>query len=133
VFIDYPDWSQREVQQPGPRFSVIKAEVDEPLLHTDDWDAVLALCLGEAFADGLANTLTHNDWCEMVALNQTPTYADGACASHNYCDANIVMLDAWHLMFDRPIDADIEAEAKLWNAAWEVARERHLGSAKKGG
>lgn len=41
IFIDYVDVEKREIQQPGPRFSVIDSECDD-VVESDDWAVILA-------------------------------------------------------------------------------------------
>lgn len=55
------------------------------------------------------------------------------CASHDVCDANMAMLEAFRSTFDRPpfmsddvdagvcSDADVKTEVALWSAAWGLA------------
>lgn len=44
------------------------------------------------------------------------------CATHDYCDANIVMMHAF-LNLDLPDPSEDEALIPLWNAAWDLARK----------
>jgi hypothetical protein len=68
---------------------------------------------------------------EMKRRNETdPTYANLSCASrasHDFCDANMAMDSAWRHLIGTEINADDEEQAALWNAAWEIARQRHIG------
>lgn len=73
------------------------------------------------FVRRLREMLTPTDWAEMRALNATPDYSS-ACASHNYCDANMPMADAFERATGRALDAGSDADAGLWNAAWDFAR-----------
>lgn len=56
--------------------------------------------------------------------NRTVEYAN-ACASHDHCDANVVMLEAFEERFGR--EPNLDADTDLFNAAWEIARRRWIG------
>lgn len=66
------------------------------------------------------------DFAEMRRRNATAAYADiGACASHDYCDANVVMDGALCAVLGIDADAedrDYRAHADLIAAAWRLAR-----------
>ena len=49
------------------------------------------------------------------------------CATHNYCDANEAMMDAWEALSDVEIDGACEAQAIIWGAAWDMAVARGFG------
>lgn len=83
--------------------------------------------IADVFAAMLRLDLSPEQFAEMKRLNQTPQYAAGSCASHNYCDANDVMAAAFKQVVGRPSDPSSDADAALWNAAWDLARERHIG------
>lgn len=53
--------------------------------------------------------------------NASPYYA-GCCASHDFCDANMVMAAAWIATAGREFDMDSDADVASWNAAWGIAK-----------
>jgi len=65
---------------------------------------------------------------EINTRNAKPEYA-GCCASHDFFDANMAMDAAFQqvtgretlLISDTATDEEKEAEAALWNAAWNMA------------
>lgn len=59
---------------------------------------------------------------EIAKVNEENMFArDGICATHDYCDANIKMHEAFVQAFGRePGDADM----KLWGDAWSLAKDR---------
>jgi len=65
-------------------------------------------------------------WKEMRKRNaEEPSPL--VCHSHDFCDANMAMEAAWE-SFDLPsINADDQAQADLWNAAWNIAAVDYLG------
>ncbi len=97
-----------------------------------------------AFAAVLRDWLSADQWAEMQARNVD--YSDGVCASHDFCDANVAMAEAFETVTGRepsvgydtladgsPVDpaAAIQADADcaLWSAAWAIAKPRHLTAA----
>jgi hypothetical protein len=58
---------------------------------------------------------------EVVTLNATPAYAC-ACASHDFCDANVYMGAAWEIVMGRSPDVASEADADIWGRAWDLAK-----------
>jgi len=59
---------------------------------------------------------------EIVRRNATLEYS-GCCATHDYCDANILMLHAWQKVYGVEPDPACEDQADSWNRAWDTARE----------
>lgn len=90
--------------------------------------------VAEAFVHVLRQWLTADEFAEMKRLNATdPDYSSGACASHNYCDANMAMDAAFKQVLGREPNVvgegpDVEADCKLWHDAWNLARKLHIGS-----
>lgn len=79
------------------------------------------------------NWLSPAEFAAMKHLNETdPLYAHDACASHNYCDANMAMAQAWEDVLGTEFDADDEAQTRLWSEAWEIARRNALGDPRRG-
>ena len=73
----------------------------------------------------LAEELPHAEWVEMLRRNATePAYQNGACASHDFLDANELMAEA--MPGPQPSEDGGPPEDEwidLWNAAWNRARE----------
>lgn len=134
VWIDFPNPDDRELAGMG-RFTVQKIDadgesVDSPdLLNTDDWSAVLAQIIATAFAGVLKRWLSPEAWAEMREAN---VGADPmTCASHDYCDANVAMLEAFRAVMGRDHvldDADPrnDGDCDLWNIAWDIAKRLYL-------
>lgn len=104
--------------------------------------------IAKAFADILGDWLTANQWAEMLAKNASPAYGGPVCASHDYCDSNMAMAEAFESVMgrepassfethydatagehvaDNPAEeAQCTADSALWNAAWTIAKPRYL-------
>ena len=46
---------------------------------------------------------------------------EGLCASHDFCDANMVMDEAWGETVDHEMSPSSAVDAELWSGAWEIA------------
>ena len=91
------------------------------------------LMLAQSFASTLRRWLAPEQMRAVVARNTLASYST-ACASHDFCDANMAMLEAFGAAFTRePLflaapssddasNAASEADTQLWNAAWNLAR-----------
>ena len=60
---------------------------------------------------------------QIVLANQTPEYR-GCCASHDFCDSNQAMIDAWTNLSIVVIRANSSEHAEVINRAWDIAK-RH--------
>jgi hypothetical protein len=90
--------------------------------------------LADAFVGVLRQWLTAAEFAEMKRRNVT--YGQ-ACASHDFCDANMAMWEAWLQVYghEPTLTTDAETieqeqrkddEIALWNAAWSMAKKRAL-------
>lgn len=63
----------------------------------------------------------------VIARNSRRPESDkNVCHSHDFCDANMVMLGAWTELFDtNPLD-DIDHHADCWNEAWSLAADNNF-------
>ena len=80
--------------------------------------------IARAFSRHLYEQLPGAQLREVVRRNrEDPRYqGTGACASHDFCDANMVMDQAFREVVGHSIDVNDERGVRIWNAAWEVAR-----------
>lgn len=149
VYVDYSDLTLREFQgaEAGKRFGLFATGPDggrataagdnsDLVVNSDDWADVLAVLnvrrLAVEFARQLGDDLTHNEFLEMRRLNATPEYAEGICASHNYCDANQSMLDAFAETYGHEAEISMTPEGdyaddyQTMGVAWDYARAAFL-------
>jgi hypothetical protein len=86
-----------------------------------------AIALARAFADEVKESFSTAEFREMLDKNKSSHADKGICASHDYCDANMLMLDAWLKTFGREpallhgCDHD-DHDARLWGDAWAIAK-----------
>lgn len=96
-----------------------------------DETAPLADRLAGAFVVQLWQDIGADNMAQCRALNATPEFAMPVCASHNFCDANETMADAFAEIMGRPILPDdgegmTQADCDLWNQAWAIAKRDYL-------
>ena len=76
------------------------------------------------FVELLRADIGETDYIEVKRLNRTEAYKN-CCASHNFCDANMVMLEAAE-SFGFGVPETDDEDVALWNAAWDFAKETYL-------
>lgn len=80
-----------------------------------------ALELAQAFSRRLQAELTSEELAQAIALNRAETSPD-ACHSHDFCDANMTMLEALaELLSVSTDDVDLEGSADLMGTAQNIA------------
>lgn len=81
-----------------------------------------AIChaLAEAFAHVLHRDLGEATMNKVIELNRS--YSDSVCATADFCDANMAMLEAWEAVVPMEHKAEDESAATLWNEAWDIAK-----------
>lgn len=91
--------------------------------------------IGDKFAEVLKEWLTPSQWTEMRGRNYNAP--PGICASHDFCDANMAMHDAFIHFGLNPLQLGRESEdsgmadevGEVWGAAWDYAKHKHLTGA----
>ncbi|CAN7780276.1 hypothetical protein LJR296_007953 [Cupriavidus necator] len=78
-----------------------------------------AKTVAAAFSRILHEALTKAEMEEVVARNRS-LINTSSCASHDFCDANELMAEAF-TEAGIDFDADSDEHLKLWNAAWDIA------------
>lgn len=98
------------------KHSLIEEQVFDPAI------APTPQALADRFVVILRTWLTPEEIAEVRKRNATET-SPHVCHSHDFCDANMAMDEAWGSFMQAHIDGDDESQAKLWNDAWDIARE----------
>jgi hypothetical protein len=82
--------------------------------------------LARAFGHAMQEQLSRAEFNQMTERNKMRDEF-GVCASHDFCDANMVMLAAFETTFGRNPLPDAgemsQADTDLWNDAWVIAKE----------
>jgi len=80
----------------------------------------LTIQLARAFAECVLGQFDQQTLSEVVRRNDAAGYAS-SCATHDFCDANMLMLQAMQEC-DIVFDPSNEAQARLTDAAWSLAK-----------
>lgn len=85
--------------------------------------------VARAFSDVLKERMTVEQMATVIERNNSGEYSEHACASHDFCDANEAMAEAFRRVFQREYTFDdgtntVEADRdySLFNSAWSLAR-----------
>lgn len=90
--------------------------------------------LAREFSRQLRDSLLEHEMSQVISLNDSEEDKD-CCHSHDFCDANMVMDEAFNTVFNRSciFPSDVEknpqladqeiADLDLWNKAWSMAKE----------
>lgn len=92
---------------------------------TPTLDPCRVYALAIAFAANLSRTLSGNQLYRAASRNREETDRN-VCHSHDFCDANEDMADAFDLVVGRAASLSSDADLCLWNAAWDYARNHDL-------
>lgn len=93
--------------------------------------------LSDAFAAVLRKWLAAAEFAEVRRLNSAdPAHADNSvCHSHDYCDANMAMVEAFRAIHGRELFGDdgmAYADCDTVNRAWACAGGKHLSATAEG-
>jgi hypothetical protein len=77
--------------------------------------------LAHEFSRILRDWLTEDEIEQVIERNAE--FDDPAvCASHDFCDANMAMYEAFENIMGHPIDTRKKADASVWDKAWNMAK-----------
>lgn len=76
------------------------------------------------FAQNLKTEIGVKKFNEVCRRNSTPEYKS-CCASHDFCDANMVMLASFEEVIGR-CDLNNDSHIQVMNEAWASARKLYL-------
>jgi hypothetical protein len=90
-----------------------------------DTNTPQVILLARQFADVLQEWLTPAEFEEMQRRNKMRMH-ENACASHDFCDANMAMEDAFRRTFGREPNLQDDTDIDVWNNAWDAAKKNWL-------
>jgi len=80
--------------------------------------------LANAFSKVLNEWLSTEDISEINRRNSTPEYyVFELCATHDFCDPNQAMIDAYKSIFGREPSVQNKKDNELINKAWDLAKK----------
>lgn len=86
--------------------------------------------VGAKFESMLYATLGDENYAEAAARNRREP-DPLICHTHDFCDANQVMMDAFSAVLGYEPDIQSEADMAIFDAAWAVGRERLANNAER--
>ncbi len=116
---------------PTQRTGVVEQKLDEGKVK-ELW--MVANEIAKEFCTQLQDELGAAKVAKIARLNRTPKFQDGACATHDFCDANQVMLNAFEARgVAQPTDSKLGSTGwnkaiAIWEAAWNIARENDFNA-----
>lgn len=67
--------------------------------------------------------LSSEEITEINTINAPPEYMKaGMCASHEYCDPNEAMAEAFEMVFGRELDVLNNDDITIVNEAWKISK-----------
>lgn len=91
------------------------------------------LAVAREFCAQVRAAFTTRILAEIVRRNRTEKYADSVCATHDFCDANMLMAAAFSIAWGQPedvIDVGDEASAAVWSQAWGIAKRAEFNASR---
>jgi hypothetical protein len=83
-------------------------------------DGETAQMLADEFSRIIRDWLTPTQMAQVLRRNESNP--PDACATHDFCDANMAMTEAFALFFKRRCDPNSASDSALWSAAWALAK-----------
>lgn len=136
LFVDYADASQREFPE-TKRFSLNLVNTTVCVIDSDDWQSVLnaivdvlhpvstdidsVIRLAREFGSLIQQDLGRAEFRQVIERNKNEDDSS-ICHTHDFCDANMLMSQAFQTVFERPFDGNYDPHIKVWNDAWQVAK-----------
>lgn len=89
---------------------------------------VPTILLARAFGRIVQEELTPDEFSEVVRRNRAEPDGSGICHTHDFVDANMLMLEAWQeivgddpAFLRNPDNAEGQYSLLAWNEAWSLA------------
>jgi hypothetical protein len=139
MFVDpaYPE-DAYHVGLHGPDGEYLDNSGDTAATASEIAEKAKVYILAHRFAEILKEWATPEEWSTMRATNRANGPGSPVCASHDFCDANMAMVQAFEEVFGRPdciTDGEdkpeqAEADRLIWISAWDIAKPLFLTAAE---
>ena len=111
----------------GKRWRMWLGDAEQGLL--EGFGEITAGALAEQFSRVLRLWLNQEEMYQVVMRNRRVD--EGICHSHDFCDSNMAMHEAFVNLYGREPDiggATVQSrgEILMWNTAWQLAKEREF-------
>ena len=81
--------------------------------------------LSNKFSLLVNKAFTKKELKDTISKNKTIEY-ENCCATHDYCDANMIMDEAFTEIIGYEIDLQNDADLDLWNNAWALSKANYF-------
>lgn len=81
--------------------------------------------ISEEFSNILNEWLSEAEMEIVIERNKTPDYK-GMCATHDFCDPNEAMIQAFEKVMGVVPEPTNEAHSEIINEAWDIAKEQEF-------
>lgn len=80
--------------------------------------------IARQFCHLVRDELSKDEVAQVIERNkQNP---ESECATHDFCDANVLMAEAFERAMDRSMRLESQVDMALVNGAWGIAKARHF-------
>jgi hypothetical protein len=86
--------------------------------------------LANSFSAILREWMTADEMEDINTQNESNGFNPSDCATHDHCDPNEAMIDAWDQVIARPFYAATWADTTLSDRAWQMAKENRFEQIK---
>lgn len=80
------------------------------------------LAMAQSFSKKLVDCHTPEQMIDIIICNRQEKNT-GVCHSHDYCDANMLMLEVFE---ENNLNVEDEANHQLWNDVWDLAKQNEF-------
>jgi hypothetical protein len=88
-------------------------------------NANMASDIAKKFSEVLRDWLTKEEMQNVVDRNRSQT-DESICHSHDFCDANMAMDEAFTAVVGRQCNLQNQYEIKRWGHAWDIAQRNEF-------
>jgi hypothetical protein len=78
--------------------------------------------LAREFGTMIQEAFTRQQFNIMLDRNKAEPAESGVCHTHDFCDANMYMHEAFEKTFGREPDTNDDSDLESWNDAWAIAK-----------
>lgn len=103
-----------------PMIATARCYVADHFVYLDVPDEIFINSLSKVFLYTLKNRISKQDFeaaCQRNAVQQQPNI----CHSHDFCDANMVMAQAFEAASGIKVDIENDNQRYIWTSAWRLA------------
>lgn len=91
--------------------------------HFSSYDLIgnKTFAVSNKFSKLINESFSKKELKETIAKNKTAEY-ENCCATQDYCDANMIMDEAFTQVIGHEIDLQNDEDLQIWNEAWDLSK-----------